>query len=608
MQSENADQSSPSLVTFLFHDLNENIQVLQLCPNVQVHRATANRFVLEQRAHSLPAGFFGTSISSITALVGRNSSGKSTALADIARVLCGARPVTQGYVLILRQQGRLFQLRDGMQPRIFSDGAEVELAGAEQFLGLNVVYFSASFDPLSRPGTLLESISPVQFTDISSQNVYSRRGDDFDDKLAYLQGLGRDGAVPLELSAERARQRSISFTATIAYDPDHSAQTIFRHLLESLTPETLRSTERLAASLSNALDISIAQLRSEVLSFDQTRGALRSDLFRQRRDWSRRLWIFFDQMNPSHPLTRRRTTMLLGTGRIAAMVEQERRRKKPSPLDVQLLDIILAPDDAIDRYLGQGFLLHANTIAAHADWFEDTGNVRFTMTVGPGASPAARAKSGAASGHDGRPRQFALLDSFIALRRMDVDFSVDFHGLSDGQRSLLTFAARYAAQEERQAWQGNTLLLVDEHEQGLHPEWQRQFIKHLCELIDARTRTLGKTQVILSSHSPFVISDLPNACVNIVGGSIPETERTFGGNLLDLLLSPLFMERTTGEFAVEKVQKWLGQIKKSRNVAALEAMRSDFELVGDSLLRSYLDFALDQRLAALQTNRRPRLS
>lgn len=49
-----------------------------------------------------------------------------------------------------------------------------------------------------------------------------------------------------------------------------------------------------------------------------------------------------------------------------------------------------------------------------------------------------------------------------------------------------------------------SLLVIDEVENSLHPQAQRRFIRHLLKL--ARIK---KLQVILSTHSPFVLEELP---------------------------------------------------------------------------------------------------
>lgn len=57
-----------------------------------------------------------------------------------------------------------------------------------------------------------------------------------------------------------------------------------------------------------------------------------------------------------------------------------------------------------------------------------------------------------------------------------------------------------------QSLPSQSLLIIDEVENSLHPQAQRRFVRHLLHL--ARVR---KLQVILSTHSPFVLDELPES-------------------------------------------------------------------------------------------------
>ena len=50
-----------------------------------------------------------------------------------------------------------------------------------------------------------------------------------------------------------------------------------------------------------------------------------------------------------------------------------------------------------------------------------------------------------------------------------------------------------------------SLLVIDEVENSLHPQAQRRFIKHLLNVSKSK-----KLQIILSTHSPFVLEELPD--------------------------------------------------------------------------------------------------
>ncbi len=59
------------------------------------------------------------------------------------------------------------------------------------------------------------------------------------------------------------------------------------------------------------------------------------------------------------------------------------------------------------------------------------------------------------------------------------------------------------------------LILLDEAELGLHPEWQRRYI----DLLTNSFNKLGiaikrKFQIIITTHSPIILSDIPKICTN----------------------------------------------------------------------------------------------
>lgn len=589
-----------TLVAFLFKDVEHKLQVLNLSPDYQLHEDEVGGFTLTQRRSVLPENFFGPSISTVSALIGRNSSGKSTVLADIARVLCGKPTISAGCSLIVKRGDRFVQLRSALRVRIAFGDEEIEAEKAGKLEGLKVAYYSSSFDPLQRHGALLESETPVRFIDMSNQTIYSSTGllhQDFDTKLAYLERIG--DSMPLELSAEGQRTRFIAFTAALDYDPVDCAREFLEFMLDKL-PETF------VESIKEALRIAFKTPDETFSAEPPVFGGVREALRQPRRDYFRIMrGVMRDQLG-LHRMTEDPVVLLLAVGRLAALLKMDRGRFRLSQTVAQLSRLATEPDDVLATLLGADFFDHAEVIARHAVR-DRRRRVPVSADFGAGM-PYLRFRIDGASARPGRKKKPApdrpyreLLQAFIAMRHKQIPFVVEFSGLSDGQRSLLTFAARYARQEAAQPWIGTTVLLLDEHEQGLHPEWQRHFIKRLCGLVAAGTRSKGRTQVLLSSHSPFVVSDLPAACVNIVGApaQAPAGERTFGANLLELLVSPLFMDRTTGEFAVDKVRQWLADIEAAQNRQALERIRPLFDLVGDKLMRNYLHLKWNERLASV---------
>lgn len=83
------------------------------------------------------------------------------------------------------------------------------------------------------------------------------------------------------------------------------------------------------------------------------------------------------------------------------------------------------------------------------------------------------------------------------------------------------------------------LLLIDEAENHLHPKWQKVFLRNILKLFP-------KLQIIITTHSPFIVSSVENArvyvCTNKVDHSviIEETDLYANSPIEEILRSPLF--------------------------------------------------------------------
>jgi len=93
--------------------------------------------------------------------------------------------------------------------------------------------------------------------------------------------------------------------------------------------------------------------------------------------------------------------------------------------------------------------------------------------------------------------------------------SLNFSQLPDGVRSTVAWIADFMMREDQVAWSSRLkgkrpgLLLLDEIDTHLHPLWQRR-------LLPAMREALPDVQMIVTSHSPFVISSCPNSRVHVL--------------------------------------------------------------------------------------------
>ncbi|XOB61760.1 AAA family ATPase [Campylobacterota bacterium DY0563] len=100
------------------------------------------------------------------------------------------------------------------------------------------------------------------------------------------------------------------------------------------------------------------------------------------------------------------------------------------------------------------------------------------------------------------------------------------------------------------------LLNFDEPELTLHPNWQK---KYLNELLNLLKQFKNDIHLIITSHSPFILSDLPKENIIFLekGKQVypfEDNQQTFGANIHTLLSHGFFMkDGLMGEFAKSKI-------------------------------------------------------
>ncbi len=181
---------------------------------------------------------------------------------------------------------------------------------------------------------------------------------------------------------------------------------------------------------------------------------------------------------------------------------------------------------------------------------------------------------------------------------------------SSGEYSFLTLFSRLMDVVDRYSTssQGRDklLLFLDEPEIGFHPEWSKKFLKYLLKFLNERT-TGFDFQLIVTTHSPYFLSDLPSKHVILLDREEGEATRivtsgkfeTFGANINDLLADSFFLkDGAIGEFAKDIIQgiidtlnRWRLQLSEPQfRIPDGEkvSVREIISLVGDSIVRNKL--------------------
>lgn len=187
----------------------------------------------------------------------------------------------------------------------------------------------------------------------------------------------------------------------------------------------------------------------------------------------------------------------------------------------------------------------------------------------------------------GRGRSFVL--KYMRIQNLE---------MSSGERAILNFLSRiyFASKISRIIPESgfelhyNVLMLIDEIDVYQHPEWQRQLLRKL--LNELKQHFPDKNfQIIFSSHSPIVLSDMP--CENSIflkktNNKIVQADRniqTFGANIHTLYKDAFFIEDGLGmgEFAKDFIDRLIKDIQGQR-ISHEEAKRK-LDIIGEPILR-----------------------
>ncbi len=210
-----------------------------------------------------------------------------------------------------------------------------------------------------------------------------------------------------------------------------------------------------------------------------------------------------------------------------------------------------------------------------------------------------------------------------------VFFNVEV-GLSSGEK-LLSYLFQYI-KEEIGKWTdefeslGEFIILLDEPDLVLHPEWQRKFIFYLIEFFDKCMDAGFKHHIIITTHSPLVLSDIPKKNTifleRVEVNKIDEREEkgitkvlnhdnikteTYASNIYSLYKNSFFLEKTIGETSynrltdikenLERVIKGDTNIKYTKEETALV-----ISLVGEAIIKGKFEALYKEAYMKNDTN------
>lgn len=133
----------------------------------------------------------------------------------------------------------------------------------------------------------------------------------------------------------------------------------------------------------------------------------------------------------------------------------------------------------------------------------------------------------------------------------------------------------------------STLMLLDEPETHFNPEWRSEFISLLKDCLNKSGTNHLMRDILITSHSPFIISDcFPDKVIIFEKGNQPKNAQdldidTFGTSV-NILTNKIFKRKNTiGEYSLKKLNTYRERFLKTDNVEELiDELNSE---LGDSI-------------------------
>lgn len=188
---------------------------------------------------------------------------------------------------------------------------------------------------------------------------------------------------------------------------------------------------------------------------------------------------------------------------------------------------------------------------------------------------------------------------------------VSFNSLSSGEKQIIhsistilyqidNIESAWRDTDRHQALYSKICLIFDEVELYFHPKYQTMLVGFLIDVLQGlHLNNIKDIHIILSTHSPFVLSDIPSSNTLRLCDGVQQPngdKEMFGANVYDILNDNFFMPQFIGDFAAQKIVDIVGRVDRSCNEpkAIRDSLREEVALVGDTFIRNTLLVKLDR--------------
>jgi predicted ATP-binding protein involved in virulence len=185
---------------------------------------------------------------------------------------------------------------------------------------------------------------------------------------------------------------------------------------------------------------------------------------------------------------------------------------------------------------------------------------------------------------------------------------LNWRDISSGEKALIDLFSRIEYGLERLRDKGlkkeSLYIILDEGEAGFHPKWQKAYLSLLLQYL--QTIKTNPIYIILSTHSPFIVSDIPaenllllrkgNDGECVIQKQLTSFSQTFGANIHSLLADSFFLDNgVIGDFAYAKITK-LFEYNESDALKNKVEFKKVINMIGEPLLRIKLSEIYAEKL------------
>ncbi|PSW74196.1 hypothetical protein C9J41_08520 [Photobacterium sp. GB-50] len=502
----------------------------------------------------LPEGFFGKNISGVTALLGVNGSGKTTALELICRCITEHYHFIESYILIYKIDNN-FYLSNNFKENISINFPFIPDNENRKLRELNTIYFSNVFDQNN-----LEFNNKV--IDISINRKMNPRYQ-YKDSLDKKRGEIEKQIIFLQ--SGKAKKINLDAPRRIEYK------------LYKNTTELIKKTFKTNFGRSNS-DI------YEPKPDENIGENLRRIFISERREYHSRDGIKY-------------TSMLIRQHFIVSIIRTKPEVQKVLSTFFEDLNsesssiaILEALSKKTSLSLGEHYLSEMiNIIILQLEGWLEVFNYESEQSIRGG-----RHSFIVDINEDNLWHHTKLSHIFEMLIEMDASW----HGISSGQKAYLNmFSSIWNCIEENKnnKFNNHTLICIDEGDLYLHPQWQVEFVERLTNCLPAISN--GNVQIIFTTHSPLLVSDIPNQCVCVLNECDDKKTselKTFGANIYDIYKEVFGMGATrTGNISHKYIKKTFDILdKKSLDMSDYDFLKEAKNLIDNKLILQHINLKL----------------